>query len=244
MNYSKITRVTVSPIIWMLMACAGTSGHDGGLNSNGTYAASPNNFRLSLTDAPNDDLTAVIVNVKFAELRLEGHGKKARLIVAENLGPIDLLQLQNGVTLPMADLDIPDDVKVTQIRLVLDSAGNYIERSDESRCDLHTPSAQKTGVKILIHDGVTVEEGYSYSVVVDFDAKKSIVQQGNGGCLLKPVLKLKSATRVDVDQPGEEEEVVTDDGSEQDGDGSGFDDGTDETIPEVDGDALFQHFEG
>ena len=42
--------------------------------------------------------------------------------------------------------------------------------------------------------------------MVDFDAGHSAVQLGNGDCLLKPVLKLKSAERVPID-------VVDGDGS-------------------------------
>ncbi len=179
------------------------------------YAANPQNFRLSLTDAPNEQLKSVFVNVKYAEMRVSGKGKEARLRVAEGLGPVDLLTLQNGVTLPMADLDLPEDVVISQIRLVLETDGNYLIKEDGSRCDMKTPSAQKTGVKFLIKDGVKIEEGYSYSIVADFDAKKSVVLQGNGGCLLKPVLKLKSASRV----------VMPPD----DGDGSG-----DNEIPPVD----------
>lgn len=44
----------------------------------------PYNFRLSLTDAPNDDLTAVMVRIKHAELRISGGGREARVLVAEN----------------------------------------------------------------------------------------------------------------------------------------------------------------
>jgi hypothetical protein len=167
-----------------------------GLSS--VYASQPYNFRLNLTDAPNDALKSVYVNVKYAELRLSGGGKEARLIVAKNLGQVDLLKLQDGVTLPMADLNLPEAVTVTQIRLVLAAENNYLIKSDESRCDLRTPSEQQTGIKFLIHDGVTIEKGYSYSIVADFDAKKSIVLMGNGGCLLKPVLKLKSASRIEL----------------------------------------------
>ncbi len=221
-----------------LSACNGSTESSPGSNKVSSYAHQPYNFRLSLTDAPNDNLTAVMVRVKYAELRVAGAGKEARIRAAENLGPINLLDLQNGVTLPMADLQFPAGIQVTQIRLVLEETGNYIVRTDESRCDLQTPSAQRTGVKILIHQGLAIDQGYNYSVVVDFDAKKSIVQQGNGGCLLKPVLKLKSASRVGNETPGGdttpppvEEEVVPEDGSSQDDTGDGFDGGTDEEVP-------------
>ena len=167
------------------------------------YASNPHNFRLSLTDAPNKDIKSVFVNVHHAQLRVRSAdgSKDGWLTVAQGLGEVDLLTLQNGVTLPMADIAMPEGATVTQIRLVLEGEGNYIIKGDESRCDLKTPSAQKSGIKMLLNTGVTVEEGYSYSIIADFDAKKSIVLQGNGGCLLKPVLKLKSASRVELPAP-------------------------------------------
>lgn len=172
-------------------------------NVGSLYAATPYNVKLSLTDAPNAEVKSVVVNVHHAELRVSRNGKEGRLIVAENLGAVDLLTLQNGVTLPMAQLSLPLDTVITQIRLVLNETGNYLSFGEGRNCDLQTPSQQKTGIKFIIHDGVAIESGYSYSIVADFDAKKSIVIQGNGGCLLKPVLKLKSASRISVPPPTE-----------------------------------------
>jgi hypothetical protein len=128
------------------------------------------------------------------------------VILSEGLGPVDLLTLQNGVLLPMADLQLPNDVTITQIRLVLESEGNYIIKGDGSRCDLKTPSEQKTGIKFILNQPVLIESGFSYSIVADFDASKSIVLTGNGGCLLKPVLKLKSANKISLPPPSPEVE--------------------------------------
>lgn len=237
MNLKTWLRAASAVHLITLVACAGSTDSKSESPYLSSYAEKPYNFRLSLTDAPNDDLTAVMVRIKHAELRVSGGGREARVIVAENLGPINLLDLQNGVTLPMADLELSAGITISQVRLVLEETGNYILNSAEERCDLQTPSAQKTGVKILIHQGMAIDSGYNYSMVVDFDAKKSIVRTGNGGCILKPVLKLKGATRVETNPPSDtppvEEPVVPDEGSSQEDDGSGFDTGTDESVPEV-----------
>jgi hypothetical protein len=240
-----------------LLACSKATGPADVQSPEGAFASKPYNMRLSLTDAPNDDLREVVVNVARAELRLNRDGKQARVIVARDLGPINLLSLQSGVILPLADLSIPDQVSVTQIRLVLNSSGNYIVKADGSSCDLQTPSAQESGVKLLIPNGVTIDQGYNYSLIADFDAKKSIVLPGNGGCLLKPVIKLQSATRVvqgdnqgnnqgdnddtidpgdldDTTDPGDLSDLVpTDPVTQEDESGTGFDSGTDTSIPEV-----------
>ncbi|MCB9083710.1 MAG: DUF4382 domain-containing protein [Bdellovibrionaceae bacterium] len=164
-------------------------------------------LKLSLTDAPTPDLTSVVVNVSHLEVLLEGQGKKGRLIVAENLGYVDLLTLQNGVTLPLADVAIPDGVRATQVRLVLKSEGHYGIKGSGDICELATPSGQQSGVKIVFSSPIRFDAGNTYSLLIDFDALKSVVVKGNGGCLLKPVLKLKEAT---VQEPGDDPDAEED----------------------------------
>ena len=52
---------------------------------------------------------------------------------------------------------------------------------------LNVPSGSESGLKILINSDLT--EGIAYSVLVDFDAAKSVVATGSGKYNLKPVLK-------------------------------------------------------
>lgn len=177
---------------------------------------------FNLTDAPNKDLKSVVVDIDHMEVVVAGAGKAGRLILAQGLGPVDLLQLQNGVTLPLQDVEAPAGIRIQQIRLVLKPSGHYAVKGDDSICELKTPSAQKTGVKIILTNKVQFEAGHHYNIVVDFDALKSVVVQGNGGCLLKPVLKLKSAYKTPIVQP--EPPVDNgggDTGSGEDGGGSG-----------------------
>ncbi|MFV8249425.1 DUF4382 domain-containing protein [Bdellovibrio bacteriovorus] len=156
---------------------------------------------FNLTDAPNKDLKSVVVDIDHMEVVVAGAGKAGRLILAQGLGPVDLLTLQNGVTLPLQDVEAPAGIRIQQIRLVLKPSGHYAVKGDDSICELKTPSAQKTGVKIILTNKVQFEAGHHYNIVVDFDALKSVVVQGNGGCLLKPVLKLKSAFKTPIVQP-------------------------------------------
>lgn len=153
---------------------------------------------FKLTDAPNKDLKSVVVDIDHMEVLVAGSSKVGRLILAKGLGPVDLLKLQNGVTLPLQDVVVPNNLQIQQIRLVLKSEGHFAVKGDDSVCELKTPSAQKTGVKIILTNKINFEAGHQYSILVDFDALKSVVIQGNGGCLLKPVLKLKSATKTPV----------------------------------------------
>jgi hypothetical protein len=52
---------------------------------------------------------------------------------------------------------------------------------------LKTPSAQQSGLKFNIH--TTLTGGIVYRLWIDFDAGRSIVTTGNGGFILKPVIR-------------------------------------------------------
>lgn len=189
-----------------------------------SYASDPQkNLRISLTDAPARDLKNVFVNVDYIELFIRKNETSARIRVGQGLGLVDLLTLRNGVLLPIEDVDLAPGVSITQIRLVLNSQNNHSIRGDDSRCEMQTPSAQRSGVKIHLAQPVTLEQGRQYSMVLDFDAGKSVVVKGNGDCLLKPVLKLMQVTSIsrdDSDGSGEntsDDETTVTDGDDENG---------------------------
>lgn len=229
----KAQSLVLRMLVGSMVGCTGTKTASTVRASN--YASAPNNVQVNLTDAPAADLKSVTVNIDHAELRVSHGQKDGRLIVAQGLGQVDLLTLQNGLTLPMDQLNLPADTTISEIRLVLKAQGNSVTKADGSICQLQTPSEQQTGIKILITGGITIENGYSYSLVTDFDAGQSVVMQGNGGCLLKPVLKLKSASRITQNDDstansGAVEEPLAGPGdSAQPSDGSGFESPIDTT---------------
>lgn len=220
-----VRKVSVFTAASLIAAC-GQQGGLGGLSAENSSLGSVDSQKeavvsFKLTDAPNKELKSVIVNIDHMEVVVAGRGKAGRLILSQDLGPVDLLTLQNGVTLPLENVIAPDGLQIQQIRLVLKEEGHYAVKSDDSICELKTPSAQKTGVKIILTNKFEFEAGHQYDIVVDFDALKSVVIQGNGGCLLKPVLKLKSACKKpivvpedpDSEDPDSEDPVVDQPGS-------------------------------
>lgn len=213
-------KIGIFTAVSVVMACSQNGNNGSSLNSGlGTADLQKESIvSFKLTDAPNKDLKSVIVNIDHMEVLIAGRGKAGRLILSKDLGPVDLLTLQNGVTLPLQDVIAPEGLEIQQIRLVLKQDGHYAVKGDDSTCELKTPSAQKTGVKIILTNKVQFEAGHQYDIVVDFDALKSVVIQGNGGCLLKPVLKLKSAYKKPIDDPQS--------GSEDPGSIGGGDDGS------------------
>lgn len=163
------------------------------------------NLRMSMTDAPSKDLKNVFVNVAHAELLVSNGGKNSRIMVAQDLGLVDLLTLRNGVLLPMQDFSLPEGVEITGIRLVLKGEDNHAIKKNDERCEMQTPSGQQSGIKIHLSEPFTIQEGKDYSMIMDFDAEKSVVVKGNGQCLLKPVLKLLTVTTKDSEDDSNEE---------------------------------------
>lgn len=195
---NKLGLILVAMFATYLTACGGpgTGTLGGMINYISSYSETqPNNLRISLTDAPSRELKNVFVNVDHAELFIKKGSTEKRVLVAQGLGMVDLLTLRNGVLLPMHDLTIPEGVEITGIRLVLAAENNHSIKMDGSRCEMQTPSGQQSGIKIHLSQPFTIGAGYTYSMVMDFDAAKSVVIKGNGDCLLKPVLKMLTVTR-------------------------------------------------
>jgi hypothetical protein len=55
---------------------------------------------------------------------------------------------------------------------------------------LDTSSAENSGLKFDFK--ITFLKNKKYEIILDFDAASSIVEKGNGGYSLKPVIKVKT----------------------------------------------------
>lgn len=136
---------------------------------------------IRMTDAPGA-YDAVLLSVK--EIRvLTSNGES---VLPVNSGEFDILKFRMGKDTLLASKDIPSG-KVNEIRLVLNDTGNRVIIKGASY-DLKTPSAQSSGLKLKINEELT--SGLEYTLKLDFDAAKSIVQTGNGKYILKPVIRV------------------------------------------------------
>lgn len=137
---------------------------------------------VSLTDAPGD-YEHVYIDVVDVVVKYSGSENEVSLGQI-NAGIYDLLELTGGVSVLLADEEIPSG-HITQMRLVLGSQNSIVV--DGETHPLQTPSAQQSGLKVNIHQ--TLEAGILYEFILDFDVAESIVVQGNGNYLLKPVIR-------------------------------------------------------
>lgn len=132
---------------------------------------------FSLTDAPLDDARSVLLTVAGLEVSLAGEEWiNVPLKVATE---IDLLQYQDGASLPLAEITELPVGTYTQTRLRLsDSVPAKIVLTDGSEHELEIPSADKTGIKIVTP--FAVEVGKPVALTIDFDLRKSVKRVGGG----------------------------------------------------------------
>jgi hypothetical protein len=96
----------------------------------------------------------------------------------------NLLDLVNGKDTLLLDANIPSG-RLHQIRLVLGNSNAIVVNG--VTIPLETPSAQQSGLKLNVQQDVT--DGILYTMTLDFDAARSIVQTGSGKYILKPVIR-------------------------------------------------------
>jgi len=137
---------------------------------------------IRLTDT-TADYDSVMIDVQAVEVK----GLGSDILLNVNAGMYNLLDFTNGKDTLIASADVPAG-RVSQIRLIL-GTNNYVVIGGV-RYDLTTPSAQQSGLKLNVHTDLS--PGIDYSLLLDFDAGRSIVTTGSGSYILKPVIRVVS----------------------------------------------------
>lgn len=169
-----------------LAACGGGGG-DGGTPT-GTLS-------VHMTDAPACGFDHVYVTVSKVRVNTssaagDGDGGWSDITLATPQ-KIDLLTLTNGVLTTLGQTTLPAG-QYQQVRLVLASnqgntlANSVVVSGTTTEQALATPSAVQSGLKII--RPFTVPANQTVDLVLDFNACKSVVLQGNGSYALKPVV--------------------------------------------------------
>ena len=105
----------------------------------------------------------------------------------------DLLDLQNGVTAELMNMEIAAG-SYDLIRMHVKKS--EVKLKDGTSYDLKVPSDATSGIKIKITPVLVIEDGVESEVLLDFDVSKSFITQGNlksaqgiKGFLFKPMLR-------------------------------------------------------
>jgi hypothetical protein len=158
---------------------------------------------IRLTDAPFpfENIETANVTISKVELRKVGDGipdGNPFVTVSEEIMNFNLLELRNGITAALADIEIPAGT-YNLIRLYVDEAS--LETKDGAAFDVKVPSGQQTGIKIRIKPEITVEGGLTSELLIDFDLSRSFILRGNPdkpsgmtGFIFKPVIRAVNNT--------------------------------------------------
>lgn len=148
--------------------------------SNDSSSAGSYPYKVRMTDDPGPYSE---VNVDIRAVEVTGNNGQT-VTLNTNAGVYNLLDFSNGVDTLLATSTLTD-ASVKQIRLILGSNNSVV--LDGVTYPLSTPSAQQSGLKLLVNQ--TLEADIENSILIDFDANSSVVQTGSGAFILKPVLR-------------------------------------------------------
>lgn len=181
-NLKKNLNLITAVILLCLVVVSCSDSND---NTNGT-----SRVVVKMTDAPGD-YDAVFVEVLDVRIKNSSNSDDSGWVSVGNINPgiYNLLELTGGVTVLLADNEIPSGF-VGQIRLVLGQNNSVVK--DGITYPLQTPSAQQSGLKLQINQ--TLQPNVNYTFLIDFDVNQSIVvQAGNSGNFnLHPVLRVST----------------------------------------------------
>jgi len=144
-------------------------------------------LNVYLTDAPAT-YDAVLIDLQGLRINASSDSTSEsgwQNLTLDTMGQIDLLMLTGGNSILLTEDELPTG-RINQMRMILGSNNEIVVDGDT--LDLETPSAQQSGLKFNIHADIV--DGETYSMTLDFDAEKSVVENGNGGYSLKPVIKV------------------------------------------------------
>lgn len=164
-------------------------------------------IQISLVDAP---AAYDAVNIEILEVKINSASDTsgwASLESAET-GIFDVLKLTNGEEAFLGEVELPEG-QLGQVRLVLGSNNSLV--IDGETYELKVPSGSQSGLKLNINAEIVA--GFTYKLILDFDAAKSVVKAGNSGRYnLKPVIRASMEAQTGaiagVVSPAEAEVVV------------------------------------
>lgn len=159
---------------------------------------------VRLVDAPGD-YEKVFIDVVGVEAIVDGE----IVVLDSNAGVYDLLTLTGGEFVNLVNEEISSG-ELSQMRLILGSENSLVLNGGQE-VSLKTPSAQQSGLKLNIN--YDLQPGVSYEFIMDFNVDKSIVELGNSGHILKPVIQItttaESGAISGIVSPSEIDALVT-----------------------------------
>jgi hypothetical protein len=169
---------TLLSIIGMCLLLAGACKKEEPTSTVAASGSTPLSVRM--TDAPGD-YQEVNIDLVSVEVHSDNGGWQTLTV---KKGIYNLLKLSNGLDTMIGNAVIPSG-NVSQIRLILGERNTV--KTNGVVYPLSTPSAEQSGLKLQVHENLV--PNIAYTILLDFDAGRSIVQTGSGTYKLKPVIR-------------------------------------------------------
>jgi Domain of unknown function (DUF4382) len=141
-----------------------------------------------LTDAPAD-YDAVNIEVVSIQLKASSDGGEngwQTLPMTSSPANFNLLEFTNGMDTLLSSVELPAG-NVSQLRLILGDNNSITVNGVTEDLPLEVPSGSESGLKFNIHADLI--GGIEYKLWIDFDVLRSIVVNGNGDYILKPLIR-------------------------------------------------------
>jgi hypothetical protein len=158
------------------------SACDSDTNENGSAR-----MEVRMTDAPGD-YKEVNIEIVSVQVHKETTDDGSGWITLDEINPgiYNLLNFANGKDTLLASSTLPAG-QISQIRLQLGDENTVVLKNGQ-KIELKTPSGQSSGVKLKVNANLKAD--VTYTLLLDFDAARSVVAKGNGGYNLKPVIRV------------------------------------------------------
>ena len=155
-------------------------------------------FPFDWVEAAHVTVFKVEVRLKDGEDSMESVGGSPYVLLMEEEVDVNLLELTNGLTETLVDIDVPAGT-YDQVRVHV--RGIEVVLTDGRTFPLEVPSGEQTGIKVFVTPGITVAGGLTADLLLDFDVSRSFVPRGNldsqagiNGFNFKPVIKAVNAS--------------------------------------------------
>ncbi|MFO7799119.1 DUF4382 domain-containing protein [Rhodohalobacter sp.] len=181
MLLKKLLSISFAALIGMSLLIVGCEDTTIGTDADGTGT-----LEVLLHDAPAnyEEVNVFIERVEVNNGETEGGWET----ISTPEQSYDLLELVNGAMEVLGSAELEAGT-YEQIRLILSSDGHSVV-VDGTEHDMFVPSGEQTGIKLNVN--AEIEPGITYTLLLDFDAARSVVERGNEQSgiqyLLKPVI--------------------------------------------------------
>jgi hypothetical protein len=141
-----------------------------------------------LTDAPAayDAVNIEVVGIQVKATSDGGENGWQTLPMTSSPANFNLLEFTNGMDTLLSSVELPAG-RISQLRLILGDNNSITVNGITDDLPLEVPSGSESGLKFNIHADLIA--GVEYKLWIDFDVLRSLVVNGNGDYILKPLIR-------------------------------------------------------